>query len=722
MDKQDFNKTTEESSNGSDIHDGGLSDNGNIIQPEPTNLDLLSSNEAVEPNKDDPPNISTLEEEAIAIPVSPNNLILKEEGKLSAVKVITRKRRNEEPASSISKRYKADQKLSPKKSIRRSLRISDRDSDSSQANNETQSISQKEESSDKEASKVQHPCRVPKNKKKAKSELLSKVRERRMSLRSSASGSESSASMNEVFRSKSRRIKGKKPQSIKSKEKVSHDDRKCTKITEKRQRSFASEKGSTEAKSSMRSNRRSKSMSTCDSNSDSSMKPVQLSKQKKERDVSPVSSESSVDNKRRRVKKATRLNPLTDDTETEDNAEQKTVVRYRRKKGNESTRIKTEFPMKTFLNSRISKLLDSDSNSDCDADEHRTSRNAELKSRLSIPDFNSKIDNSSRNNCLRSTDKGGTKVKSIVEKLSSVISKSKSIDPTYATPPIFEKRERLRTSAFKGKECSSDEDIQSNLEADSPEPSVSRGSSVVREGKSKPKTNACGRPRRSKLNMDEICKREFVQETLEPAIEKFVPYEEILLSIKASVPAKRMGRIDAKTKQEHEVKNEQSLKKLKALKYFRCGSCNCDISKHKWLQHFVEHGGIAWIDSFEPPIDLGDWNEALRRCINNFRIYKQIVMKCPNCQMEKKSALGHLSHLFICGESEESIEERMVSCELCEEKFLPFNSTQHKTKCSGARRLKLEEEQEKEVSSLDEDVSPADFSSSGRKKRQAVKQ
>lgn len=457
---------------------------------------------------------------------------------------------------------------------------------------------------------------------------------------------------------------------------------------------------------------------------------VQLNEKKRnsKKHFEASTSESSVGGYRRRDAKVKLVKPLSDDSDSDKIRSQPSLAATTSDVSDKPSKLKRVRRMNKDIYAKrtgkiiLSKPLCSDSDSDGNIDNQDRSRNIELESRLSLPDSNSY--NKSRNNCIASPDrkaKKGSGDQSVMEKLSTVVFKSKRIDPNYAVPPIFEKRERLRTSAFKGNECSSDEDIQSYLESDPQEPSVSRDSSVARENKSNQQSRKhASKKKRHSISSDvEITKKKFVQENVEPEIENQVPYEEIVLSIRASDSLRKAGRPDAKRKKQEELQREEDLKKLKALEYFRCGSCNFNISKHRWTSHFLEHGGIAWIHGIEPPILFDDWNELLRRTINNYKIYDQPIFKCPNCRMKKRSALGHLSHLFVCCESEETIELRKISCELCSQKVFPFHLTAHKVKCLKIQP-KLEEVQVETKSSSEEEVSPERINSSGRQKRKAV--
>lgn len=393
-------------------------------------------------------------------------------------------------------------------------------------------------------------------------------------------------------------------------------------------------------------------------------------------------------------------------------------------------RKKRQTPLKNNKKKTTSKVLDSSSDSEFSTND--ISRNLELKSRLNPVDSNSKHKSSifARNNYLKSTDtkkKKPTEVSLMMDKLSTTIEERKNNDKTYFEPPVFEKRERLRTSAFKGNnnECSNDKDIQIDSESDV-RPSVSRGSSVE---KSPPKISSefpseKRRGRRAKC-IDELSvvkKKIFTQPPLEDAVEDQVPYREILEAIKYCVPAK-VGRVNSKSKltKEYEEKREKDLQALKALKFFRCGSCKFEITKHMWIDHLNEHGGMAWIDSFEAPIIIEEWNEALRRLLKNVKIYDQPVLTCPNCEEQKKSALGHLSHILVCGESKEAVEKKKILCELCNEKYLPFYASLHRSKCSGYQKVQEVRDGDDEGGSSDSEVVPESFNSSGRAKRKAVK-
>lgn len=416
---------------------------------------------------------------------------------------------------------------------------------------------------------------------------------------------------------------------------------------------------------------------------------------------------------------------------------------------------------------KTSKIFDSDSAS-LSPEKFDSYSKMGLKSRLEPLDFDSSHKSLTPNHYFTTSDQRNstesTEIHSMLEKFATKIAEKKDNDPSYVEPTVIETRPRLRTSAFKGterednnqvvekNECLNDENIHENSVPNTDELSVSSSCASSVECSNKP-LNLRGRindlieQQKQKLSkmseknslklsgtiekrqgrpvVDSLssAKKVFVQEPLEAAVESKVPYEKILQSIKASSFAKRVGRTSLKVNSEDEIRKQENLKKLRALEFFRCGSCGFDITKHKWIEHFLNHGGLAWIEGFEAPILLSDWNEAVRRTIHSFKIYNQVSLKCPNCDQEKRSALGHLSHVLVCCESETAIEEKKIPCAHCDERFLPFNASAHKSKCSGLLLLAhssaaVENEQDDENDK--DEITSESFNSSGRRKRKAV--
>lgn len=376
----------------------------------------------------------------------------------------------------------------------------------------------------------------------------------------------------------------------------------------------------------------------------------------------------------------------------------------------------------------------------------------------------------------------------ILDELKDFVDKSKVIDPTYSMPPNNVKRPYLRTSAFKGNHINSDDSsnhtdsctrtlsvscddssiitnindnekknnclqstvtdlgikdrmkelikkqkekinsVPTSSEISKTDPkSFQKNNDKIKKKKVEPvprMSSVILKGLRRKPDTDELNRKTFKQEEVEKPIEKLVCYEEILEAIRITDPSRKNGRASSMIKPLETAKKNELKKQLTNLEHFKCGNCNNLVTKHKWKDHLMDHGGMAWIETFESPIDIKDWNESVRRLNNYMRIYKLESYQCPNCGCDKKSALGHLSHIYICGESVETIEERKYACEFCDEKVLPFNMSWHKRKCTALNDKKVKviaDDRDDEQENDDGNSRSSSTQDGGRAKRKAGK-
>jgi len=453
---------------------------------------------------------------------------------------------------------------------------------------------------------------------------------------------------------------------------------------------------------------------------------------------------SVIKRKTKRVKKLPTPEPEAEESENE---EEKLAAPLRKKRA-----TKKESPPKS--KSRIESA--SSSNDESDDDNVDTAiRNSELVTNSAAAFVsNSRQRPSSiliRNDYLKSPPpdvvkrgrkpKKATEVGTAFDKLKTVITKKKSDDKSYVVPPKVQKRERLRTSAFKGNESGVSSNVKNELisyEPSSPpspppllhDTHASRDISHNSDSSNEPLVTKRRKPKKSptsKRKKDPPAKAEPEQilrisldEALESSQEDLVPYNEIAEAVKVMEPPKKSGRTTLTAIKEFEKKKEELLLKLRKLRHFDCGNCKRKVTKHRWKEHWYAHGGMAWLEGYEKAIDINDWYDTLRRLINTVKIYGAAVMFCNKCNEEKKSALGHLSHIYICGETEETIESRKLQCELCSERFLPVNATYHKTKCS-ALKAAVKAPPSSESEDEQESATPDAFDLSGRVKRKSVK-
>jgi hypothetical protein len=365
-----------------------------------------------------------------------------------------------------------------------------------------------------------------------------------------------------------------------------------------------------------------------------------------------------------------------------------------------------------------------------------------------------------------------SKTNPIIDEVKKVVRQKKKTDVTYREPAKVEKRPYLRTSAFTGNIKQEEEvnatdhsssitpdDMQLNTEH-LPFLSDSRGEEQPSDLKEKLPTSdkkqdlqnlmnslikgedaiksnmlpVIPKPREKRIvekkRTEQVTKRKvstrtyhpvpkrvFEQEPLENADHRRVPYAEIMESKRISDPPRtENGKAKWHIPPLPPAEIKRLRKELEAMDYFKCGMCNFLVTKHKWKDHLFLHGGFAYIDGFENPLNILDFNEALRRTIHYARIYKMEIFRCPHCNETKKSALGQLTHLYTCGEDLETIEARKIKCELCGIIIMPYSLSAHAKYCKAAKEIEFMSMKKEE-----EEGCEVEYTNTGRKSRKAVK-
>lgn len=392
-----------------------------------------------------------------------------------------------------------------------------------------------------------------------------------------------------------------------------------------------------------------------------------------------------------------------------------------------------------------------------------TNDNIHLKNELKLlvsTNDNSNSTQSNKNKLHSSNNLVKTKefceeTQALISKVKEVVERKKSSDPTYREPEIVEKRPYLITSAFVGNNSNNPTNSTSSTPDDStivckksknamtgatkslkevmnllinsanpPQlvlpaiPKEMKKNSkkkvkVLVKKKVKPEGEGCVRyPARN------LIKKVFVQEKLEETKNHLVPYDKIIESIRVSNPprGKKSGKALWIIPEFKKKEREKILKDLEKLEHFKCGMCGFLVNKHKWKKHLESHGFFAFIEGFEKPLNILEWNEALRRLMQYTKIYGIESFVCPHCNQSRKSALGHLSHLYICGEDDDTVEQRKINCEVCGNRFLPFNLPHHKKSC-----FLSDKNVKNEVKEEEESDNEREKTLSGRFKRKAVK-
>ncbi|KAG4069006.1 hypothetical protein HA402_008317 [Bradysia odoriphaga] len=134
-----------------------------------------------------------------------------------------------------------------------------------------------------------------------------------------------------------------------------------------------------------------------------------------------------------------------------------------------------------------------------------------------------------------------------------------------------------------------------------------------------------------------------------------------------------------------------------------CGNCKEVIEAKDWEKHIKGHYGLSWRVDVDPPIDMDNIHTMSSKVLNFIKKANIKILKCPQCKVEKKSALGYLSHLEVCGLTPEEVKSKLVKCEHCPSMIRSCSMKIHLTFCSGLKRLlQKENESTKEPESAEE--------------------
>lgn len=157
---------------------------------------------------------------------------------------------------------------------------------------------------------------------------------------------------------------------------------------------------------------------------------------------------------------------------------------------------------------------------------------------------------------------------------------------------------------------------------------------------------------------------------------------------------------------------------------YTCGYCNERIPHPKWKAHVGKHYGAAWRIGVDEAIDISD-NLTMTRVLNRFmKSSKMQYFKCDKCLEKKRSALGYISHIEICGLTPEQIVGMKSECPYCKKLYRKVSLDIHIQQFCAVRRLELAAQDSDALAlvqpatgTADQPVEPVEYSASGRPKR-----
>lgn len=154
---------------------------------------------------------------------------------------------------------------------------------------------------------------------------------------------------------------------------------------------------------------------------------------------------------------------------------------------------------------------------------------------------------------------------------------------------------------------------------------------------------------------------------------------------------------------------------------YECGNCKELVLRSKWKPHTLIHYGATWRESVDEPIDLDDQNLVARIMTKFIKYNKVQYMRCAKCYDKKRSVVGYLSHIEICGLAPEEVTALKAECEFCHKLYRKVSLLTHTQSFCPVRRKQIEAEKQNEPQPTEQANTDAgnneELTESGRPKR-----
>lgn len=158
-----------------------------------------------------------------------------------------------------------------------------------------------------------------------------------------------------------------------------------------------------------------------------------------------------------------------------------------------------------------------------------------------------------------------------------------------------------------------------------------------------------------------------------------------------------------------------------------CGNCQQEIPQSKWKVHEGTHIGVTYRVGIDEPIDVDDAQTQSRIMIRYMKHNKIQYLKCIKCGERKKSAVGYISHVEVCGLTNEEVKTMKAECEYCKKLYRKVSLASHQQSFCTVRRLELAQQQADQLVKSAQETPPVEegeeiiYSESGRPKRKIKK-
>lgn len=162
---------------------------------------------------------------------------------------------------------------------------------------------------------------------------------------------------------------------------------------------------------------------------------------------------------------------------------------------------------------------------------------------------------------------------------------------------------------------------------------------------------------------------------------------------------------------------------LDGIKYM-CGNCETEIAASKWKAHMAVHLGVTFRRGIDEEIDVHDSNTMARLITRYMKLNRVPYLKCPKCDDRKRSALGYISHVEICGLTDEEAKQLKAICEFCNKLYRKVSLASHQQSFCPVRRLEIAQQQAAQLvksAEQNDQIVEVVYSESGRPKRMIKK-
>lgn len=141
------------------------------------------------------------------------------------------------------------------------------------------------------------------------------------------------------------------------------------------------------------------------------------------------------------------------------------------------------------------------------------------------------------------------------------------------------------------------------------------------------------------------------------------------------------------------IEQTQTIAAVAATKSVTCGNCREDVPTQTWKKHLSSHYGLGWREGIDACLDLND-DALITRVMTQFLKKNKIsYLVCAKCGEKKKSSVGYISHMQVCGLSAEELANARVKCEHCGKTYRKVSLPSHIQSFCPVLRLQKQQEE-----------------------------